>query len=326
MLKFSVIIPIYKVEKYLKECIESVLRQSFNNFEIILVDDGSPDSCPKLCDEYLKKDSRVKVIHKKNGGLSDARNHGLRIASGEYIIFLDSDDYWNDKNMLYEINNFLLNNNVDMVQFLAKKFIDKSNRFIYDKLYEEQFINTHEKIDIIENLITTQTYSMAACNKVILKSILTENNIWFKKGLLGEDLDWYLNLLMYINTIKVINKHYYVYRIRSNSITTSMDVKNIEDLIYMINKWSKYFFYMSSDKEKNSYLAILAQAYFTAILGYGKLSKKNKKITLKKLNSLKKILKYAKSKKIKLIKYSVNILGVPLTSKLLNMTYKIIVH
>ena len=88
----SVIIPIYRVELYLKECIDSVLNQTYKNMEIILVDDGSDDNCPNICDAYKKKDSRIQVIHKKNGGLSDARNAGIEIAKGEYICFIDSDD------------------------------------------------------------------------------------------------------------------------------------------------------------------------------------------------------------------------------------------
>ena len=89
----SVIIPVYKVEEYLDECVLSVIRQTYANLEIILVDDGSPDNCPRMCDEWATKDSRIKVIHKENGGLSDARNAGLDAAEGQYIAFIDSDDY-----------------------------------------------------------------------------------------------------------------------------------------------------------------------------------------------------------------------------------------
>ena len=93
MAKVSVIIPIYKVEKYLSRCLDSVVNQTLEDIEIVLVDDGSPDSCPEICDRYAKKDSRIKVIHKKNEGLGYARNSGMLIATGEYIAFLDSDDY-----------------------------------------------------------------------------------------------------------------------------------------------------------------------------------------------------------------------------------------
>ena len=92
----SIIVPIYKVEKYLEKCIESILAQTYKNIELILVDDGSPDNCPSICDRYAKKDSRVIVIHKQNGGLSDARNMGLNIAKGDFISFIDSDDFVSD--------------------------------------------------------------------------------------------------------------------------------------------------------------------------------------------------------------------------------------
>ena len=93
-MKYSVIVPIYKVEKYLPQCIESVLRQTFTDFELILVDDGSPDNCGAVCKKYEASDKRVRVITRENGGLSAARNSGIAAANGEYIIFLDSDDYW----------------------------------------------------------------------------------------------------------------------------------------------------------------------------------------------------------------------------------------
>ena len=89
----SVIVPIYKVEQYLDECVESIVNQTYKNLEIILVDDGSPDGCPQMCDEWLRKDGRIKVIHKKNGGLSSARNAGLDVATGEFVCFVDSDDF-----------------------------------------------------------------------------------------------------------------------------------------------------------------------------------------------------------------------------------------
>ena len=89
----SVIVPIYNVEEYLNRCVESIVNQTYQKLEIILVDDGSPDNCPRMCDDWAKKDSRIKVIHKENGGLSDARNAGMKITTGEYISFIDSDDY-----------------------------------------------------------------------------------------------------------------------------------------------------------------------------------------------------------------------------------------
>lgn len=109
----SIIVPVYKVEKYLDKCVESIVEQTYKNLEIILVDDGSPDNCPAMCDEWAKKDSRIKVIHKKNGGLSSARNAGLDGCTGDYIYFLDSDDYIAD-NCIEMLFNAIVSDGSDM--------------------------------------------------------------------------------------------------------------------------------------------------------------------------------------------------------------------
>ena len=138
----SVIVPVYNVEKYLEKCIDSILSQTFKNFEIILVDDGSTDSCGIICDEYERLDNRVKVIHKINGGLSSARNSGLEIASGEYVAFVDSDD-WIDKNMYQELYNEAKKNNADIVQC---KFIKAKDENV--SIYNNEF----NEVEVIGNL------------------------------------------------------------------------------------------------------------------------------------------------------------------------------
>ena len=112
--KISIIVPVYKVERYLENCIESIINQTFKDFELILVDDGSPDRCGLICDNYAKKDERIKVIHKKNEGLSAARNSGIQIAKGEYIAFVDSDDCIN-KNMYETLYDTAIENKSDIV-------------------------------------------------------------------------------------------------------------------------------------------------------------------------------------------------------------------
>lgn len=113
---FSIIVPVYNVEKYINKCVDSILSQTFEDFELILVDDGSPDNCPAICDNYAEKDSRVKVIHKQNGGASSARNTGLCSEKGKYILFLDSDDYWDGTNSLSKIYKKAVKN-YDVIMF-----------------------------------------------------------------------------------------------------------------------------------------------------------------------------------------------------------------
>lgn len=115
----SIVIPVYKVELYLEKCIESIINQTYKNLEIIIVDDGSPDNCPKICDEYAQKDNRIKVIHKENGGLSDARNAGIDVAAGKYIAFVDSDDYVSNDYIEYMYN--LIKNIIHKWQHVKQK-------------------------------------------------------------------------------------------------------------------------------------------------------------------------------------------------------------
>ena len=126
----SIIVPVYKVEPYLNKCVDSIINQTYKNIEIILVDDGSPDNCGKICDDYTKKDSRIKVIHKKNGGLSDARNYGIEASIGDYIMFVDSDDY-------------ISANMCEILLKTAKKY----NADIINCNFEEVFSNAESRIN-----------------------------------------------------------------------------------------------------------------------------------------------------------------------------------
>ena len=128
----SVIVPIYKVEQYLTHCVNTIVNQSYSNLEIILVDDGSPDNCGKMCDEFASQDSRIKVIHKQNGGLSDARNAGIDVATGDYITFVDSDDYVMP-NMIESLMKVIVNANADIVQC---NYIRSKNDFIGEPQHE----------------------------------------------------------------------------------------------------------------------------------------------------------------------------------------------
>ena len=126
-MKFSIIVPVYNVEKYVKQCINSILSQTYINYELILVDDGSTDSSGSICDSF-KNNKLIKVFHKKNGGLSDARNYGFKKAEGEYVIFLDSDDYWIDNDFLSNINKMLIKKNYDLIIFNTIKYFDESEK------------------------------------------------------------------------------------------------------------------------------------------------------------------------------------------------------
>ena len=213
--KISIVVPIYKVEKYIHKCIDSILAQTFTDFELILVDDGSPDNCGKICDEYAMKDSRIKVIHKKNGGLSDARNAGIDTAIGEYIGFVDSDDYI-ESDMYKDLYEVIINNDAD-ISITGIKEVNEEGRVIYKYL--------PEKIDFSELL--KQAY---ACNKLFKRNLFLENNLYFQNNRHYEDIELIPKLIAKSNKIVGVNKLAYNYLKRGNSITSVKDEKILDNL------------------------------------------------------------------------------------------------
>ncbi|MBQ7882921.1 MAG: glycosyltransferase, partial [Phascolarctobacterium sp.] len=165
MPKLSIIVPVYKVEQYIHKCVDSILNQSFTDFELILVDDGSPDNCGKICDEYAAKDKRVRVIHKENGGVSQARNLGIDEAKGEYISFIDPDD-WVDLDMYEKLFSFVDQNELDVACFEVYEVkgskCSTSFRFNEDKVMDGQTALKNILVDIIDN---------SPCNKVYKKTV-----------------------------------------------------------------------------------------------------------------------------------------------------------
>ena len=157
-MKFSVVVPVYKVEEYINECVDSILNQSFDDFEVILVDDGSPDNCGKICDEYAKKDERVRVIHKENGGLVSARQAGIKIARGEYIVNIDSDDYI-DKDMLKNSDEIINSYSPDAIYFSMMNFKGQK-RWTFDECIKEGFYDEKDIKDRNDDLIRAEKLLM----------------------------------------------------------------------------------------------------------------------------------------------------------------------
>jgi len=243
---FSIIIPIYKTEKYLNDCVQSVLSQSFSNYECILVDDGSPDNCPLLCDDFSKNNNRIKVIHKENGGLSDARNIGILQATGKYIILLDSDDKFVDNNTLTNLYNVIQGKEIDVIinvnniEFTDTGNVIKINKYCKDIIHDNPIV-------IIDGFNKSNMY-LAGCFFVIKKEYLIKNNLFFKKGIIHEDEHWMPRVLFKSNEIAVNHYPFYAYRVeRDDSLTSKISIKKLFDLLDITNDL------LSWSKEKNNY-------------------------------------------------------------------------
>ncbi|WP_194191028.1 glycosyltransferase [Clostridium chrysemydis] len=242
----SVIIPVYNIENYLEKCIDSVLKQRFKNYEIILVNDGSTDNSLKICKRYKQRYNNITLIDKKNGGLSDARNAGLKIANGEFVVFIDSDDYI-DEFMFEKMINVAQKDNLDLVicdceRVYESKEIDKICKCDLDssKLYNNE--------ELLYNYLL-QNIRPNAWDKLYRKSLFIENNIEFPKGLYHEDLLTTFRIIKEVKRAKYIDEPFYKYLCREGSITTNLKLKNLEDMSIIIKRINELFNEMNLQKE-----------------------------------------------------------------------------
>ena len=317
MPKFSIIVPIYRVEKYLNKCVDSVLCQTFDDFELILVDDGSPDRCGKICDSYAYADSRIKVVHKNNGGLSSARNAGLDIATGKYIIFLDSDDYWDDNTALEHIHKNLAETDADLLVFPAKRFYEDENRFTYILNLEvdrNRIIDTNVNC-AIEYMLENNIYRAAAWNKVIRKSVIDEHLMRFKEGYLSEDMDWCGALLLYSTRFDFYKEPFYSYRQqRSGSITSKKSEKLVADKIELCAKGYKQA-EEYPDREKGKLLGSYYAYEYAVTLGVS--ANVKDKDTLRQMKNLEPLLEHDMCNKVKKVNKLRRVIGYELTRRAL---------
>ena len=221
----SVIVPIYNVESYLNRCVDSLVNQTYKNLEIILVDDGSPDGCPQMCDDWAKKDSRIKVVHKVNGGLSDARNAGMKVASGELVSFIDSDD-WIDKEAIEKMYNRMLLDNSDVVS-CGVKWVTEEGELLND-VHVQQYdvIETHSAMN---EIIIDGKLKQHVWNKLYKRELIED--ILFEKGKYHEDVFWSYQVFGGAEKVSLMNESFYNYVQRSNSIMgENYSVKRLDAL------------------------------------------------------------------------------------------------
>ena len=211
-LLISVIVPVYKVEEYLDKCVTSIVRQSYSNLEIILVDDGSPDGCGAMCDAWAAKDSRIKVIHKTNGGLSDARNAGLNIATGSLISFIDSDD-WIDLDFLKTLLEAMNSQNAQIAE-CAVQLVDEADKPL--RIRKTAVVPSVDKIDGLRRLIMEDGIYQTVWNKLYRREVL--EGILFEKGKCHEDDFWTYQVFDRMERLAVAEHPMYHYLQRSGSI------------------------------------------------------------------------------------------------------------
>ncbi|OCT11047.1 hypothetical protein A8709_04920 [Paenibacillus pectinilyticus] len=267
--KISIIVPVYNVETHLSKCIDSILAQTFTDFELILINDGSPDNCGVICDEYAQRDARVKAIHKENGGVSSARNSGIEMAQGEYIGFIDSDDdiHPDMYNCLIE---YALKYTADMIVCPFQVIDEVRNQISITSIWDQAHCVVDNKIienHIIPAILMRNYYSLLSCYNKLYKRSCFENiaNRFNPNMHFGEDARLNLTLLTQINKLVFTDRPLYNYYIRKEN---SLSQKFRENMFDYIQDNKNFGIYLCEKYKLDDYMNHILQDYISAATNY----------------------------------------------------------
>ena len=250
---FSIIIPVYNVEKYLRVCLDSLLDQSFSDWEAICVNDGSTDGSASILDDYSSRDARFRIVEQSNAGLSAARNAGLRFAVGDYVLFLDSDD-WLETDALAILSRNL--DGEDLVCFSGQRFLESEQRYLpADRLQGHSYPSGMDYYN--ENALQRRDFAfVCVVLRAYKRSFLTEHSLHFSEGIYHEDNLFTPHVCYFAQRVKVIDSCLYVYRVRENSITTTSNPKRSGDMMRIANELAAFFIPKSGFDKTVVYRAI----------------------------------------------------------------------
>lgn len=318
-MKASFVIPVYNVMPYLERCVKSVLCQTYKDFEVILVDDGSPDDCGKLCDELAKGDSRIVVIHQENKGLSGARNTGIDNARGEYVIFIDSDDYW----LLDDGLQTLIDNSdpqTDMVAFKEVNIWKDDRRTKATPYNLETVAKIPNAQKLFAYLVKTQQMHFTSWLVMVRRQLLLDHHVYFPSRLIGEDFYWHFELWQHLHTVKLINLYLYAYCHREGSMTTR---KNLFVPYLHYEKSFSYWKERCSQGCNNSegILAYLANVWANRGYVYSSLNAEDKPKALDFLQRHSDLLDHALTPRVRFVAKMVRLFGIRFTAFFLGIYY-----
>lgn len=322
---FSIIVPVYNTLLLLPDCIQSIQKQTFRNYECILVDDGSTDDSGIYCESITKEDNRFICIHKTNGGASQARNFGIRQAAGKYILFVDSDDYWDDNKALEDIYGVIERyGNPDVVCF-GVTILDCQGKVEKTRFPEPPTEQT-EKENMVRHLVYKNQYISAAYVKALRNEFIHKNDIYFIEGIVGEDIGWSAQILVLCDSMAVYpNAFYYRIRRSEGSVTSSITERHVLDILNSIESGIAF---AKEYAENKALLKIYYEywAYQYAML-YGLLvnikDSKTKSIIYSKMTAFRWLLKYDHVNKVRFVHLLVRLFGVRGAGSLLSCLYKI---
>lgn len=250
----------------------------------------------------MKYDS-VKVIHKKNGGLSDARNTGIKAACGEFLLFLDSDDFWNDVHLLKKLQMEILKQNCDVLNYHYRYYYEESGEYIeYFTELNTDHLNTLQPNDVFAYLVSHNQFIASACNKAVSRELIINNQIYFKRGVTSEDIEWCARIAIASKKMGGCNVNGYCYRQRSGSITHTISIHNVEMLYRNIKLCLQYEIPPEKGvKYRDAYMKYISYQYGTLLFHINTLGNRDRKEQIKKTEKYQYLLKFNQNKKIKIL-------------------------
>ena len=300
MARFSIIIPVYNVERYLDTCVESVLAQTFTDFEVLLIDDGATDSSGTICDCLAEKDSRVRVIHQENQGLSGARNTGIREAKGYYLLFLDGDDWWSHPAVLENVARRLEETQADVLSFDYQKSFDGQK--------EPPYFNKENAQDYtLEYMMEEGLWVNGACNKAVSGRLFVEGDLFFRPKVSSEDMDWTLRLAIKADRFDYLQQVVFVYRQRKTSLSHSVSEKRVTDMLGNVQYCLKLL--EDCPQKRKALLPYVAYQYATSLYNYAGLSGEHRRALGWEAKALSWLLKESENGKVKMLKAANQWLG-----------------
>lgn len=234
--KISIIVPVYNVEAYLQECLDSVSCQTYDGYECLLVDDGSTDASGRMCDARAKADPlHFRVLHKPNGGLSSARNYGMERATGDYIVFIDSDDFWCDAAFLSNLARCIEASGADVVQYGVRKYSTAQSCFTSGGNRNVEYLNGMTGSELLSELVASNNLQISAYSMALSREFVLSRGLFFVEGIKSEDIEWSLRLFSEAPTWHFMDDEVYAYRQnREGSITASIDYAHIVNYVNII--------------------------------------------------------------------------------------------
>lgn len=318
---FSIIVPVYNAKKYLKYCITSIIKNYIKDrLEVLLIDDGSKDDSGAICDAYSEKYEFIHTYHQQNRGAASARNLGVKKAIGQYVLFVDADDYIQE-GVLQQVLLSIQNSYKTFYILKAYKVFDNGKKELINKWEKPE--NNYSKEKWIAWFSTFPKYPGSACDKMVERRLLTEHNIWFEEGRTAEDLYWVLQCIVYAKSYDALEMDYYYYRKDvKESVTNNISKMNLQDMLHAVslgiefaNAFPKYRDYMYS---------MLAYEVEVMIYLYGKLDKAERQKVKDSVLEQKWLLAYRQTKRTKIIRYMLQLFGINGCTDILNTVRKIV--